>query len=426
MVKDWLEERFRLREGFLKPVPLSTLHFWDWLGALAFISFLVQGITGILIAFHYVPSPDKAYESVQFIKDYVAYGQLLLSLHRYGAYSMIFLAFIHMLRNLVIGSYRKPREITWIVGMLMGIIVLSSGFTGYLLPWSVISKMATDVGLGILSEIPGINYIISTVIYSSDAFLMQFFFIIHVLLLPAMLTMLFMLKMWLFEAHGPYVTTDSKKVNWFPEAFSYLTMLSFYYMAFLLLLSSLIPADFPPKYAPETASQYLPSPEWYFLWLYQIIKIEWVQREGFYIFLIFLFILLLSLFLLPFVIKPGYERSVGEYAGAIIFSEVLFLSFWGSITLGQSISLLEGTIVILGVGFFAVIIMRTIKFIKPNVKFFRIPNVKNKSMFKLFLSLLIIILTILVFILSSIFLMALDFLSSALLINIMNPWRNKE
>jgi quinol-cytochrome oxidoreductase complex cytochrome b subunit len=424
LVKEWLDERFKLKEGFFKPVPLSTLHFWDWLGALAFMSFLMQGVTGILIAFHYVPLPDKAYESVQLIKNYVPYGQLLLSLHRYGAYSMIFLAFIHMLRNFIIGSYRKPREITWIVGMLMGIIALSSGFTGYLLPWSVISKMATDVGLGILSEIPGINYIVSNVIYSSDAFLMQFFFITHVLLLPAVLTVLFMLKMWLFEVHGPYHTVESKKINWFPEAFSYFVMLSFYYMAFLLLLSSWLPADFPPKYTPEIASQYLPSPEWYFLWLYQIIKIEWIQKEGFYVFLIVLFILLLSLILLPFIVKPGYERSIGEYAGAIMFSELIVLSFWGNITLGQSINLLEAIIIILGTGFFAALIIRAIKSIKFNVKSFKVLSAKNKANLELFLSLLIIIFTILALILSSTFLMALDFLFSALIINIMKPWRD--
>jgi quinol-cytochrome oxidoreductase complex cytochrome b subunit len=253
---------------------------------------------------------------------------------------------------------------------------------------------------------------------------MQFFFITHVLLLPAVLTVLFMLKMWLFEVHGPYHTVESKKINWFPEAFSYFVMLSFYYMAFLLLLSSWLPADFPPKYTPEIASQYLPSPEWYFLWLYQIIKIEWIQKEGFYVFLIVLFILLLSLILLPFIVKPGYERSIGEYAGAIMFSELIVLSFWGNITLGQSINLLEAIIIILGTGFFAALIIRAIKSIKFNVKSFKVLSAKNKANLELFLSLLIIIFTILALILSSTFLMALDFLFSALIINIMKPWRD--
>ena len=121
-----------LRHGdVLEPEPFS------WLGALAFTAFLVQGITGALILFHYVPSPEQAYSSIMYVRDVVPYGKVILGLHRYGAYSMIGLAIAHLLRNLIVGGYTKPREITWLIGMVVGLLTLVSGFTGYLLQWSM-------------------------------------------------------------------------------------------------------------------------------------------------------------------------------------------------------------------------------------------------------------------------------------------------
>ena len=114
------------------------------------IVFLVQGLAGVFMLLYYVPLPDQAYSSTVYVFKNVPLGQLIETLHLYGAYAMILLAFMHLMRNYFANVHKKPRELMWVAGMLLGFVLLGFGLTGYLLPWTVVSKSGTDVTIGML------------------------------------------------------------------------------------------------------------------------------------------------------------------------------------------------------------------------------------------------------------------------------------
>ena len=107
------------------------------LGSLSLLIFATMFVSGVFLAMHYNPSPDKAYQSVDYIMNDVPGGWLLRGLHHWGASAMVIAVFLHMLTGFFTGSYKKPRELTWISGVVLLLIVLGLGFTGYLLPWDL-------------------------------------------------------------------------------------------------------------------------------------------------------------------------------------------------------------------------------------------------------------------------------------------------
>ena len=131
---EWVDLRIGLTETLLKPVPEFSLNPFYWLGGLMMMIFMVQGLAGVFMLLYYVPSPDQAYSSTVYVFKNVPLGQLIETLHLYGAYSMILLAFMHLMRNYFANVHKKPRELMWVAGMLLGFVVLGFGLTGYLLP----------------------------------------------------------------------------------------------------------------------------------------------------------------------------------------------------------------------------------------------------------------------------------------------------
>ena len=154
----WLDTRLGLSYPLLRPVPAYAINPFYWLGALPVVAFLIQGITGVIMILYYVPTPTAAYTSTQYIFDRVYYGRFLETVHLYTAYAMIMLAFMHLMRDYFVSSHKKPREVMWVVGMIMGFVTLGFGFTGYLLPWSVVSKSATDVGVGMIARVTSTDF----------------------------------------------------------------------------------------------------------------------------------------------------------------------------------------------------------------------------------------------------------------------------
>ena len=150
----WFDSRLGLSYPLLRPVPQYAINPIYWLGALAVVAFVIQGVTGVMMMLYYVPSPAQAYSSTQYIFQNVAYGSFLETVHLYTAYAMIMLAFMHMVRGYFVSVQKKPREVMWVVGMLMGVVTLAFGFTGYLLPWTVVSWSATHVGVGMIDALP--------------------------------------------------------------------------------------------------------------------------------------------------------------------------------------------------------------------------------------------------------------------------------
>ena len=374
-IAGWVDSRLGLSYPLLRPVPSYALNPFYWLGALAVVAFVIQGVTGVIMMLYYVPSPADAYSSTQFIFQSVYNGRFLETIHLYTAYAMIMLAFMHMMRGYFVSVHKKPREVMWIVGMLMGFVTLGFGFTGYLLPWTVVSKSATDVGIGMVSALPQpVSGLLTFLIVGNggDAAQLLRFFDLHVVLLPAALLILLVVKMFMLESHGISEPTGgatekqkSKLFPIFPDVTMYLLELSLLFGAGMLLISAAFPIALPPEYSAQAASQYVPQPDWYFLWIYQVLKVSIFEGStGLAAALSLITVVFIALVLLPF-IDRGQPREISRRPvfitlGLIFVGEVALLSYWGLVSPGETIPmeqaalLIGGTALMISVGSYLV------------------------------------------------------------------------
>jgi quinol-cytochrome oxidoreductase complex cytochrome b subunit len=360
-IATWFDARLGLTYPLLRPVPRYAINPLYWLGALTVVAFLIQGITGIVMMLYYVPSPTAAFQSTKYIFESVYYGRFLETIHLYTAYAMIMLAFVHMMRGYFVSVHKKPRELMWLTGMVMGFITLGFGFTGYLLPWTVVSKSATDVGIGIVDALPAqLSSFVSFLIVGAggDATELLRFYDLHVVVLPVVLLVLLTVKMYMLETHGiaePHGGSSQPKSQTalpiFPDVTVYLLGLAAMFGSAMLLISVILPLNLPPEYTPQLAAQFTPQPDWYFLWIYQILKISVFEGPGFPVAVSLVTLLFLALFLLPF-IDRGRERKLLSRPkfvtiGLIFIAELFALAYWGLITPGQIIPT-ENALLVLG------------------------------------------------------------------------------
>lgn len=158
---DWFDERYEISEGLTKvlnkPVPKFAMRWWYCLGGITAFLFVTQAITGTLLAFYYKPTPEAAFSSLQFIENQVRFGASIRAIHHWGANGMIVMCIAHMLRVFIMGAYKNPRELNWVTGVVLFIVTLAFGFTGYLLPWDQRAFWATTVGTEIAGSIPVIG-----------------------------------------------------------------------------------------------------------------------------------------------------------------------------------------------------------------------------------------------------------------------------
>ena len=360
----WFDNRLGLSHELLRPAPRYSINPFYWLGALAVVAFVIQGISGSIMLLYYVPTPSTAYASTLYIFQSVSYGQFLETVHLYTAYAMIMLAFMHMMRGFFVSVHKKPREIMWVTGMVMGFVTLGFGFTGYLLPWTVVSYSATRVGTAMIGALPEplssfINFLV--VGSGGDAGQLLRFFDLHVVVLPAVLLVLLAVKMYLLETHGvsePVTggTPDPKKggrlLPIFPDVSFYLLELAALFGAAMLLISVLFPLNLPAAYSPAAAGQSVPQPDWYFLWVYQIIKISIFEQAGLSAALTFVALIFVALTVLPF-IDRGKTRRIAVRRwyvtiGLVFIAEVVVLTVWGQKTPGQVIPDTQGLLVLGG------------------------------------------------------------------------------
>jgi quinol-cytochrome oxidoreductase complex cytochrome b subunit len=203
----WLDERVGLNELYKNILDRAEPkgNWWNTLGSASLFLFIVQGVTGIFLTMYYTPSPDHAYDSINYIMNGVAFGWLVRGIHHWGATLMVVIVFIHMLRVFVTASFKYPRELTWLVGVGLFLLTLGMGFTGYLLPWNQQSYWATTVGTQIAGTVPLIgSFILKVLRGGSDlsALTLQRFFSAHIWMLPAALAGLIGLHLYLIIRHG--------------------------------------------------------------------------------------------------------------------------------------------------------------------------------------------------------------------------------
>lgn len=188
----WLDERVGWRAVwetvFLRKIP--KINWLYTLGSATLFVAVNQAVTGILLTIYYVPTPDHAYDSVQYITTQVPVGWLIRGLHHWGASAMVLLCVVHMLRVIFYGAYKYPRETTWLTGVGLLLLTLGFGFTGYLLPWDQKAFWATTVGTRIAEVTPVVGNWILRIMRGGEelsAVTLSRFFGTHVWILPALL-----------------------------------------------------------------------------------------------------------------------------------------------------------------------------------------------------------------------------------------------
>ena len=154
---DWVDSRTNYQTGrrhlLDEPMP-PGVGWWFVTGAVLMFLLAVQFLTGLVLAMYYVSSPQLAYDSVRFITDRLPFGHIVRGLHFFGASFIVVAAVVHMLRVVLFGSYKKPREVTWITGVVLLLIILAFALTGYLLPWDQKAYWATTVTINIARSAP--------------------------------------------------------------------------------------------------------------------------------------------------------------------------------------------------------------------------------------------------------------------------------
>jgi quinol---cytochrome c reductase cytochrome b subunit, bacillus type len=205
---DWLEERSGIVGGvkyfLFRKVP-RDIGWWHTLGSATLTAFLVQLATGVILAMYYKPDPNSAYESIQHITNDITLGWLVRGMHRWGASVFIILMFFHMARVFLFSSYRYPRELNWIIGVLLLATGMFEGFTGYLLPWDQTAYWASVVGININGTAPFLGPFIAQFLRGGAEIgpdTLARFYSLHMLLIPGALIGLILLHLYLVVRLG--------------------------------------------------------------------------------------------------------------------------------------------------------------------------------------------------------------------------------
>jgi len=301
----WLDQRVdlaKLRHQLLDREVPDRLTWWHTLGGAALTAFLVQVVTGVVLATYYAAAPDHAYASVRFIEREVALGSVLRGMHFWGASAMVVLVVAHMVRVFVMGAYKYPREPNWVLGVVMFLITIGFGFTGYLLPWDQKAYWGTQVGTSIAGTTPLVGGFLAKLLRGGTqlgAATLTRFYAFHVLWLPLLLTVMVFLHVSLvirqgiaprpdaleggapprttdpeYPAyyHDAYAATKRSGVRFWPDIVGKDLIVASALVVTLLVLGALTGASLEPP-ADPTDTSYVPRPEWYFLPFYQLLKV---------------------------------------------------------------------------------------------------------------------------------------------------------
>ena len=301
----WLDDRIdiaQIRAALLDRSVPGNLTWFHTLGSATLAAFTVQVVTGVVLAMFYSPSPDHAYDSIRYIDNAVVSGQLLRGLHHWGASAMVVLVIAHMIRVFTMGAYKYPREINWLLGVVLLFVVLAFSFTGYLLPWDQKAYWATQVGTSIAGTTPVIGGFLVRLLRGGSqlgAATLTRFYSLHVLLLPltmggvVMLHLIMVIRQGIaprtkvLETDAPprtddpaypayyherYAGSKTTGVRFWPDIIAKDVAVATIMIIVLVLLAKFVGAGLESPADPTDAA-YVPLPEWYFLPFFQLLKL---------------------------------------------------------------------------------------------------------------------------------------------------------
>jgi ubiquinol-cytochrome c reductase cytochrome b subunit len=277
---DWFDHRtgYRALLHHLLNEPLPRGTGWAFTtGSIMLLLIGVQFVTGIALAMYYVPTPLLAYDSVRFITDTLTLGWLLRGLHFWGASFIVVAAAVHMLRVFFYASYKAPREVTWLSGVFMLLLILAFSLSGYLLPWDQKAYWATTVTINIAAGTPLVGEQVANVLRGGTnlgALTLGRWYAAHVFLLPAALVVFIVAHVALMRRHGisgPLKVQNGPPVPFYPWHVIKDTLMMAAIFALLLTFAVQFPAHLDEIANPADAS-YIPRPDWYFLSLFELLK----------------------------------------------------------------------------------------------------------------------------------------------------------
>jgi len=349
----WLEERLRASELFAAllhvRIPVEARTYY--LGGITLFLFGVQVVTGTLLTLYYKPTPEAAYDSVKYITSVVEFGWLIRSVHHWAANGMIIFMVLHLLRVFVQGAYKYPRELIWLVGAGLLMVTIGFGFTGYLLPWDQKAFWATVVGTEIAKAVPFIGDSLLQLLRGgedvTDATLSRFFGM-HVLVLPLSLAGLLVIHLTIVHQLGlanpkrpelrpgqvPPPGFRERLKPFFPHYVLDEVIAWAMLLAGLVALASLLPAGLEEPADPLVTPQHV-KPEWYFLAVYQLLKIvpaigPLTPRD---VGILTPMVAIVILTLLPFIDRnpevAKRKRPVALFIAAAVLIGMAVLTVWG-------------------------------------------------------------------------------------------------
>jgi len=283
----WLSERIpisgvQLRELTNEPVPNHLKRWWFALGGTPAYLFVVQIVTGIMLAFYYQAAPEAAYESVRYITHEAAFGWYLRSLHKWAATLMIASVILHQMRVYFTSAYRRPRELNWVIGMALLMCTLLTGFTGYSLVFEQLSYWGATVAANISDAVPVVGGFAKQMLLAGEQYnprTLPRFYILHAAVLPTTIILLVAVHIAFIRLHG---VTELKfedepedkpqHFNFFPDHMLTELMIGLVLMILLSALATVFPATMGPAADPLTTPDVI-KPEWFFYVAFRWLKL---------------------------------------------------------------------------------------------------------------------------------------------------------
>jgi quinol-cytochrome oxidoreductase complex cytochrome b subunit len=273
------------------------------LGGMAALLVVIQVFTGLLLKFHYEPSPENAYNSILNLQEGLLFGKMLRNLHHWSAITLLWAVFLHMLRVLFTGAYRKPRHATWIFGLALLILVVLSNFTGYLLPWDQLSYWAVTISTSLLAYIPLIGNLIRESLLGGQEVgqaTLTNFFNLHTGIIPVLTVILMGYHFWRIRKTGGVIVAekdkDSPMVDTQPHLVYREFVVALVLLAFLFLVSSVMDAPLRERANPAFSPNPAKAP-WYFMGLQELL----IHFHPFFAVVVFPFTVLAAACSLPYI-----------------------------------------------------------------------------------------------------------------------------
>jgi len=345
-VNDWLQERFDIeavkRFAAKKQVPIFYGTVWYYLGGVSLFLFIIQVLTGILLALYYQPGSATAFESVKFIVSKVEFGWLMREIHSWAANLFVFAIFLHMFTVFFSKAYRKPRELTWFTGMVLLGLAMFFGFSGYLLPWNELAYFATKVGTDIAGAVPFIGDFLIKVLRAGDEVsgaTLTRFYSIHTAILPMIFIIFLAVHLIMIQVQGMSIplsmegtpANKRKTMPFFPNFVIRDLIVWLIILNVIALLAVFFPWELGLKADSLASAPAGIRPEWYFMFMFQTLKIlpahMWILEGEVFGVLMFAVGGIIWL-LVPFLEKPKHSK-LWFWFGVTILIYMIVLTVWG-------------------------------------------------------------------------------------------------